>query len=202
MNSRILVPASAALLTVLLASVLVSVAWAQSEITGTLTAGATSTSTTTPGGGLTGTVTTPPGGGTLTGTVVSPTNGGGGGGGGGGGSGGNIPTTDYCPNIAGVQSSLPTGYGIAANGDCVLLSEGGALDICANLAGTQTTVPAGYILSGGLCILVDGVGGGGESDGIPGVPNTGAGGSLQLATLAFSLLTALGGMTLLRRLTV
>ena len=152
---------------------------AQSTVTGTLTGGS-SGSTTLSGtvgsgsGSLTGTVGS--GGGTLTGTVTAPpsTGGGGGGtGGGGGGGGGSAVVTDYCPNIAGLQSSLPAGYGIQ-NGQCILLSA---------IPGSGAGVGGG----GGEVL--------GAETGAPGVPNTGAGSSAGgiLLALALSALAAAAG---------
>ncbi len=44
---------------------------------------------------------------------------------------------DACPNITGLQTTLPDGYLHDAGGDC-------HLDVCQNLSGLQTAVPDGY----------------------------------------------------------
>jgi hypothetical protein len=49
---------------------------------------------------------------------------------------------DYCPNLAGTQSSVPAGYTTDASGNCV------ASDVCPNIAGNQSSVPAGYTVDG------------------------------------------------------
>ena len=104
-----------------------STAFAQSTVTGTLTSGASGTGTST-GTSLSGSVGTSSN--SLSGTVVatstSSTGGGGGGGGtsagngppvSGGGGGSGSGTIDICPNLDGVQSSLPAGY-VIVNGNC------------------------------------------------------------------------------------
>lgn len=66
---------------------------------------------------------------------------------GGGSSSGSAP--DVCPNIGGVQASIPQGYTIATSGDCVVF-----VDVCPNLFGQQTTVPQGFSISPlGACLL-------------------------------------------------
>lgn len=149
-----------------------SSAFAQSTVTGTLSAGGNGSSS------LSGNVTNNSSS-TLTGTVTGgTTTTGGGGGGGGGGSGSNI--TDICPNLAGTQASLPAGY-VIQNGNCVLGSTGG----------TGTT--------GGT---TGGTGGGvlGTSTG-PNVPNTGEGGdaAAALVMLGVSAAAILGGMRLMKQ---
>src|SRR5581483_11970640 len=88
-----------------------SIAFAQSTVLGTLTGGGSGTTS------LTGTVTGSTS--TLTGTVTGGSSSTGGGGGGGGGGGSNV--VDICPNLSGVQSTLPSGY-VMQNGTCVLSS--------------------------------------------------------------------------------
>lgn len=159
-------------MTALVTLAMASPAFAQSEISCTLTTGTgstsctTATTTTTGGSTLTGTVVAPPGSGTLTGTVVAPTTGGGGsagGGGGGGGSGSGNNTIDICPNLDGMQTVLPSGYGLS-NGNCIVLGTGGGT------GDTGTTLP------GGGSVL-------GTGTEIPNVPNTGSGGNLLAALL-------------------
>ncbi len=55
------------------------------------------------------------------------------------GGGGSIKKQDVCKNIPDTQSTIPTGYTIDSNGNCVLI-----YDACPNLAGTQPEVPTGY----------------------------------------------------------
>lgn len=50
---------------------------------------------------------------------------------------------DVCPNILGVQSSVPVGMVINGDGDCVTPPPP-VVDVCNNIAGDQTTIPAGY----------------------------------------------------------
>lgn len=57
--------------------------------------------------------------------------------GGGGGGGGGHP--DVCPNIEGIQPTIPNGYTVDNFGKCVQI-----VDICPNLLGDQTTMPTGY----------------------------------------------------------
>jgi hypothetical protein len=160
---------------------LVSVAFAQSTVTGTLSSGGTST-TTSGGNTVTGTVGS---GNALTGTVTSTsttsTGGGGGGGGGGngpivgGGGGGGPDTTVICPNLPNSLFTLPAGYEIV-NGVC-------------DPVGTVVTTPG-----------VPNTGGTGTT--VPGIPNTGAGGNAQTNDLILTLSGLLGaaaGITLLRR---
>ncbi len=52
---------------------------------------------------------------------------------------------DVCPNIAGIQTTPPTGYEISA-GQCVV-----SPDQCPNVAGVQTTVPANMFVVDGVC---------------------------------------------------
>lgn len=67
---------------------------------------------------------------------------------------------DMCPNIAGVQSSIPAGMLIDSNGDCYTPSTPPEpitpepVDLCLNLTGIQTTLPSGYYrTASGLCYL-------------------------------------------------
>lgn len=48
-----------------------------------------------------------------------------------------VTMPDVCPNLAGVQASVPEGYGNDEVGACVL-------DECLNMPGLQTTIPEGY----------------------------------------------------------
>jgi hypothetical protein len=58
--------------------------------------------------------------------------------------------TDVCPNISGIQTSIPSGMALDTNGDCVTPSA----DVCPNISGTQTTTPPGMIIdSNGNCVL-------------------------------------------------
>jgi len=66
-------------------------------------------------------------------------------GGGGGGSGG---YRDVCPNISGIQASIPSGYTISIDGLCVQ-----AIDMCPNIIGDQNAIPEGFVLNIiGACI--------------------------------------------------
>ena len=61
---------------------------------------------------------------------------------------------DVCPNIDGVQTTVPTGFHLDTSGNCVADS----VDVCPNIAGVQTTIPTGYTVdSSGNCVT----GGGG-----------------------------------------
>ncbi len=50
--------------------------------------------------------------------------------------------TDVCPNLSGLQTTMPPGYLADADGNC-------QLDVCANLDGLQVSVPSGYQSSDG-----------------------------------------------------
>ena len=50
---------------------------------------------------------------------------------------------DVCPNILGVQATVPNGMIIDGNGDCVTPPPP-VVDVCNNIAGDQETIPAGY----------------------------------------------------------
>lgn len=54
---------------------------------------------------------------------------------------------DTCPNIAGVQTTVPAGMFVDGSGACVA-------DACPDLAGGQASVPAGHVLIGGSCLPV------------------------------------------------
>ncbi|MFZ2205097.1 MAG: YCF48-related protein [Minisyncoccia bacterium] len=57
-----------------------------------------------------------------------------------------VVTTDLCSNIAGAQSTIPTGYIFnAASGQCDQTVT--VVDLCSNVTGNQTTVPTGYIFN-------------------------------------------------------
>ena len=166
------------IITTLAMLALASTAYAQSTVTGTLSSGASSGSslsgTVTPSSStLSGTVS--PSTNTLTGTVTSPSTGSSGGGGGGGG-GGNSNPVDICPNLDGVQSTLPSGYGLQ-NGTCVALSG----------TGTGGGTSGGGTGGGGVVL--------GTTTGTPNVPNTGAGGdaATTLALLGVSAIAAAAG---------
>ena len=56
------------------------------------------------------------------------------------------PPQDFCPNLAGIQTSVPAGYFVDANGNCVQ-------DFCPNLPGNQTALPPGYFVdANGNCV--------------------------------------------------
>jgi Protein of unknown function (DUF1566) len=58
---------------------------------------------------------------------------------------------DLCPNIAGVQATIPAGMFINAAGNCVPR----VVDLCPNIAGVQATIPAGmFINAAGNCVPV------------------------------------------------
>jgi hypothetical protein len=72
----------------------------------------------------------------------------GGGGGGGGGGGSVLLPTDVCPNIGGNQSTLPQGYTVNTQGQCIEI-----IDVCPNLPGEQSVIPTGFVLNDiGACI--------------------------------------------------
>lgn len=54
------------------------------------------------------------------------------------------PVIDICPNIPGDQASIPPGYIIDKDGNCVLPPPP-VIDICPNIPGDQTKIPPGYI---------------------------------------------------------
>lgn len=68
---------------------------------------------------------------------------------------------DVCPNIPGVQASIPSGMQLDGNGNCYTptpppppvtpVTSPVKTDLCKNLEGTQTVLPSGYYRSGGNC---------------------------------------------------
>ncbi|HWC57716.1 MAG TPA: carboxypeptidase regulatory-like domain-containing protein [Candidatus Paceibacterota bacterium] len=50
---------------------------------------------------------------------------------------------DLCPNIGGVQTTMPTGYHYDDQGDCVPDANS---DFCPNIVGIQSAIPEGYVL--------------------------------------------------------
>lgn len=62
---------------------------------------------------------------------------------------------DVCPNISGIQATLPAGMEVDINGDCYTPTpppEPELVDLCSNLTGAQVTLPIGfYRTPGGLC---------------------------------------------------
>ncbi len=60
-----------------------------------------------------------------------------------------ITLVDLCSNITDTQVTIPDGYIIDTNGECVI-----PLDVCGNIAGLQVFVPDGYgINSAGNCVV-------------------------------------------------
>src|SRR5687768_5634668 len=51
--------------------------------------------------------------------------------------------TDVCPNIEGMQTTVPTGLVKDAHGNCVQPTQ--QTDVCPNIEGMQTTVPTGLV---------------------------------------------------------
>ncbi len=63
-----------------------------------------------------------------------------------------ITTGDVCPNIDGMQDEIPDDMIKDENGNCVVIPED--TDICPNIAGMQTEVPEGYTRdAAGNCIV-------------------------------------------------
>ena len=62
--------------------------------------------------------------------------------------------TDVCPNIAGLQVTVPAGMVKDSHGNCVPApTPGHETDACPNIAGVQVTVPAGFVLDAhGNCV--------------------------------------------------
>ena len=62
-----------------------------------------------------------------------------------------VNSSDLCPNISGVQTTVPTGMTIDAYGNCVVPS-----DLCPNISGVQTSVPSGDVIdpTDGYCVSV------------------------------------------------
>ena len=58
---------------------------------------------------------------------------------------------DVCPNIDGVQESVPQGMIKDGQGNCVPPPP---VDVCPNIHGDQATVPEGYTLVHGECVIV------------------------------------------------
>ena len=60
---------------------------------------------------------------------------------------------DQCPNIDGVQASVPEGFELV-DGKCVeVIPE---VDVCENIDGVQTTIPAGYNWDDNVCTKIEG----------------------------------------------
>jgi uncharacterized repeat protein (TIGR01451 family) len=59
---------------------------------------------------------------------------------------------DACPNLNGVQETVPDGYVKDERGNCVQPPP--PVDVCPNLQGNQPTVPEGYQLADGQCVLI------------------------------------------------
>jgi hypothetical protein len=63
------------------------------------------------------------------------------------------PPTDLCPNLDGIQTTVPTGLIVDGQGNCVPPPPPPPTDLCPNLDGIQTTVPTGLIIDGqGNCV--------------------------------------------------
>jgi len=62
------------------------------------------------------------------------------------------PVIDVCPNIPGVQATVPSGMVINGSGDCVTPPPP-VVDVCANIPGIQPTIPPGFYQdSSGNCL--------------------------------------------------
>lgn len=60
---------------------------------------------------------------------------------------GSVPL-DVCPNIVGIQSSIPNSYTVNNFGQCII-----TIDVCPNLIGEQANIPKNYIIDEiGACI--------------------------------------------------
>jgi len=71
----------------------------------------------------------------------------------------NSGPVDACPNIAGVQTSVPSGMVVNSSGNCVTGLP--PIDVCQNIAGVQLSVPAGMTVnSSGNCAASSGCNGG------------------------------------------
>jgi hypothetical protein len=55
-----------------------------------------------------------------------------------------VLVADLCPNLSGVQTTIPYGYQ-DVSGQCV------QIDVCSNISGAQISVPAGYTATGTQC---------------------------------------------------
>ena len=62
------------------------------------------------------------------------------------------PPTDVCPNIEGVQETVPEGM-VLVNGECVTPPP--PVDVCPNLPGNQEEIPPGMGIVNGECVLID-----------------------------------------------
>ncbi len=63
--------------------------------------------------------------------------------------------TDVCPNLEGVQATIPAGYQKNEQGNCVVIPPPPppVVDVCANMDGAQATVPVGRIKVGDNCLV-------------------------------------------------
>jgi uncharacterized repeat protein (TIGR01451 family) len=59
---------------------------------------------------------------------------------------------DVCPNLDGVQESVPDGYVKDEQGSCVKIPP--PVDVCPNLDGAQPALPEGYTLVDGRCVVI------------------------------------------------
>lgn len=57
------------------------------------------------------------------------------------------PPTDVCPNLSGLQVSVPTDLVVDANGNCIAP----LVDACSNIEGLQPTIPKGMSRTDGTC---------------------------------------------------
>jgi hypothetical protein len=61
-----------------------------------------------------------------------------------------VPPTDVCPNLSGVQETVPDGLVVDDSGDCVSPPP---TDVCPNIDGVQATIPSDKILdNSGNCV--------------------------------------------------
>jgi hypothetical protein len=77
-----------------------------------------------------------------------------------------VEPTDVCPNIAGNQTTIPSGMSKDASGNCVCVDDsicggggggGGDTDVCPNVPGNQATVPANMVKTAdGNCYCAEG----------------------------------------------
>lgn len=58
---------------------------------------------------------------------------------------------DVCPNIEGLQDTVPEGYIVNDAGACA--PAGQETDVCPNLPGDQSVIPDGYVMSSRDCVL-------------------------------------------------
>ena len=61
------------------------------------------------------------------------------------------PLVDFCPNINGIQTTIPDGY-ILQDGQCIIPPP--EVDACPNISGIQIEIPDGYVLKNGQCIVL------------------------------------------------